>query len=341
MPRRPQEDPGHPLDDHAHRVLSKQVQHHGLVRRVAAEPRKDVLVKGHAEQHGGDEGLHRPGHARGCVAAEREGQEAAHREAGVREVAENVLFPRLRVRHAGDDAAVAEAAAPAVPDSGVDDGRPARARGDGRGEGKEGEDGRGGGGAQEERGEERPGEHEGKDLGEAVEFFFCLGGRGITTSDERGVSECGEDRKQKKRRRKQSGGEAKKRRGDKRDTKENRKEKKNSPEKREHRHDRHGLLERRVPPRPRQVVRVEPDVRARALRAPGGIVVQDEADEARLVGGLGVVALAALQRVGGRREEHVAARLLLRPRGRGRGAVAPAAAAAATAVVGGPHYGKR
>ena len=172
VPRGPQEDPRDPLDDHADRVLAQQVEHHRLVGRVAAQPREHVLVEGHPEQHRRDEGLHGPGDARGGVAAQWEGQEAAHREARVWEVAEDVLLPRFRVGHARHDAAVAEAAAPAVPDARVDDARPAGPRGEGRGEGEQGQDGRGGGGPEEERGEEGPGEDKGEDLGEAVFFFF-------------------------------------------------------------------------------------------------------------------------------------------------------------------------
>ena len=137
----------------------------------------------------------------------------------------------------------------------------------------------------------------------------------------RGKRGCGEEGKEKRAKREE---EAKK------ETKKAKEKKlKNSPEKRDHRHHRHGLLDGRVPPRPRQVGRVEPDVRAGALRAPGGVVVEDEADEARLVRGVVAFGFAAALR--GRREEELA---LLRPRGRGRGAVAAAAAAGAAVVAG-------
>lgn len=105
------------------------------------------------------------------------------------------------------------------------------------------------------------------------------------------------------------------------------------PEKRDHRHDSHRLLEERVPSRPRQVVRVEPDLRSRALRAPGRVVVEDEADEARLVvlervfGCFAALAAASLLALRGRGEGKELA--LLRPRGRGRGAVAAAASVVA------------
>ena len=66
----------------------------------------------------------------------------------MREVAKDVLFARFGVRDTRHDAAVAEAAAPAVPDARMDDGRPARPRGQGRGEGEQGQDGRGGSGAE-------------------------------------------------------------------------------------------------------------------------------------------------------------------------------------------------
>ena len=174
---RSQKDPRHPLDDDAHGVFLQQVEHHGLVRRVAPQPGEHVLVQGHAQQDRGDQGLHGSRDARGGVTAEREGQEAPHREARVREVAEDVLLPGLGVRHARHDAAVAEAAAPAVPDARVDDGGPARARRQGRGEGEQGEDRSRGGRAEEERGEEGPGEDKGEDLGEAVFLLLCFFGR--------------------------------------------------------------------------------------------------------------------------------------------------------------------
>jgi hypothetical protein len=114
--------------------------------------------------------------------------------------------------------------------------------------------------------------------------------------------------------------------------------KKSSPKERQHRHDRHRLLEEGVPARPRQVVRVEPDVGPGALRAARGVVVQEQADEARLVVlervvfafgfgvGLRVVEELALDGRRGMQEE------LLRRPGRGRrGAVAAAAADAAAA----------
>lgn len=205
VPGRAQKDPCDALDDHPHRVLPQQIEHHRFVRRVAPEPGEYVLVKRNFQEDGRDQRLHGPGHARGRVAAQRERQEGTHGEAGVREVAKDVLAPGLRVRHARHDAA-AEAAAPTVPDARVDDGGPASPAGQSGGQNEKGHDARGGGGAEEEGGEEGPAEDEGQDLGEAVVVIVLswrlLGGE-RERKDSKGVRK--REREQERRRKKREG----------------------------------------------------------------------------------------------------------------------------------------
>lgn len=172
MPGRSQEDAGDALHDDSHGILPQKVEHHGLVCRVAPEPSENVFVERDFQQNRRDQSLHGPRDARGGVATERERKERAHRETRVREVAKDVLVARFGIGHARHDAAVPEASAPAVPDARVDDGGPSGSRGQGSGEGEEGQNCRCSGRAEQEGGEERPGEDKGEDLGEAE--FICL-----------------------------------------------------------------------------------------------------------------------------------------------------------------------
>jgi len=96
-------------------------------------------------------------------------------------VAEDVAGGRGAVRHRGHDAAVAEAAAPRVPDGGVKDRRTAGARGEEGQGGKAGQNGGGGARPREEDGQDASGREERQDLSEAEEEEHGDGGEGIFT----------------------------------------------------------------------------------------------------------------------------------------------------------------